>query len=192
MPLKTERDKMLWWLPLSVTLAFTLASLFLEHSTAFQNSSQYQHIFIYSWATFVILSIVIFIADASRHGMIMFSRKESMIAAIDGNGSAIQTLSLFKVNGDTKVTVNGVGKDPAEAIQSLENKLEKYKEAALSDPSMMPKLVIRLAALSRLYIEQGNSEKYEYYKNEASSIINNDMYPRTREAKLAKKLARHM
>jgi hypothetical protein len=164
-------NEMIRWLPLAVTLAFTFAAVFLEQNIAFQNSSQYQHILVYAWSTSFVVSIVIFIVYASRHGMIM---------------------SLFKVNGDTKVTVNGISKDGPEAIKSLENNLEKYKETALSDPSIMPKLVIRLAALSRLYLEQGNSEKYEYYKDEASSIINNDLYPRTREAKLAKKLLRHM
>ncbi len=164
-------NEMIRWLPLAVTLAFTFAAVFLEQNIAFQNSSQYQHILVYAWSTSFVVSIVIFIVYASRHGMIM---------------------SLFKVNGDTKVTVNGISKDGPEAIKSLENNLEKYKETALSDPSIMPKLVIRLAALSRLYLEQGNSEKYEYYKDEALSIINNDMYPRTREAKLAKKLLRHM
>ena len=164
-------NEMIRWLPLAVTLAFTLAAVFLEQNIAFQNSSQYQHILVYAWSTSFIVSIVIFIVYASRHGM---------------------NMSLYKVNGDTKVTVNGISKDGPEAIKSLENNLEKYKETALSDPSIMPKLVIRLAALSRLYLEQGNSEKYEYYKDEALSIINNDMYPRTREAKLAKKLLRHM
>jgi hypothetical protein len=185
-------NEMIRWLPLAVTLAFTFAAFFLEQNIAFQNSSQYQHILVYAWSTSFIVSIVIFIVYASRHGVNMFIRKEYKVAIPEGSGSAIHALSLFKVNGDTKVTVNGISKDEQEAIKSLENNLEKYKETALSDPSIIPKLVIRFAALSRLYLEQGNSEKYEYYKDETSCIINNDLYPRTREAKLAKKLLRHM
>ena len=195
MPYRAPKNEMHRWiplLPLAVTLAFTLAAVFLEKNISFQNSSKYQHIFVYAWATSFIVSIVTFIVEASRHGVIMFIRKEYKVASPERSGPPIQALSLFKIKGDTKVTVNGISKDGPEAIKSLENNLEKYKETAVSDPSMMPKLVIRLAALSRLYLEQGNSEKYEYYKDEASSIINNNLYPRTREGKLAMKLVRHM
>lgn len=81
MPFRTGRNEMIRWLPLAVTLTFTLAAVFLKHNIAFQNSSKYQHIFVYAWATSFVVSIVIFIVDASRHRVNMFSRKEYKFAS---------------------------------------------------------------------------------------------------------------
>lgn len=101
MPYRAPKNEMHRWitlLPLAVTLAFTLAAVFLENNISFQNSSKYQHIFVYAWATSFIVSIVIFIVEASRHMVIMFSRKEYKVASPERSGPPIHALSLFKVN----------------------------------------------------------------------------------------------
>ncbi len=68
-----------------------------------------------------------------------------------------------------------------DAAQSLEKDLDQLREAASRDPSRMPRLALRLLALSSLY-EIRDPDRSRSYLEEALEVVSSRSYPAGEEA----------
>ena len=91
---------------------------------------------------------------------------------------------LFAMN------VNGTETDKEKAIESLEMKLDEYRNKFRLDPEAGPDLAKRLVALSALYRNSGDADKSAALKNEAIDVVNSSRYPDNKTGNEVKRLAK--
>ena len=88
------------------------------------------------------------------------------------------------------MNVNGTETDKEKAIESLEMKLDEYRNKFRLDPEAGPDLAKRLIALSALYRNSGDADKSAALKNEAIDVVNSSRYPDNKTGNEVKRLAK--
>ncbi len=145
---------------LRVLIVALLVALFVYDQVMFFYSGFNAFLYYAAVPTFIVLGVILaFYIPASRR-----MRRESLI--------------IFESSTDNR-----------EAAELIEARVAQLRESATNDPSRLPELAKRLAALSAYYRETDRA-KSKRYAEEVMRCINDPRYPENREALETKKAVR--